>query len=75
MYAVTHTMKTLHGAKPPDVSRLLGAIMDWLEKTKNENVGVEGFTNETTAQAMIEEYALNLFHYAEEEEKNDRYHK
>ncbi|GJQ70310.1 hypothetical protein Trydic_g22748 [Trypoxylus dichotomus] len=75
MYAVQSAMRIIPGPKTPEVSQLLIAIMDWLEKAKSEHKDVEGISNETCAQAIIEEYALKLFNYAEDQDKESRFDK
>ncbi|KRT85507.1 hypothetical protein AMK59_954 [Oryctes borbonicus] len=75
MYAVQSAMKIIPGPKTPEVSQLLIAIMDWLEKTKNGHRDVEGISSETCAQAIIEEYALKLFNFAESEDRESRFDK
>lgn len=75
MYAVQSAMKIIPGPKSPEVSQLLIAIMDWLERTKTEKKDVEGISNEMCAQAIIEEYAIKLFNYAESQDKEARFDK
>lgn len=75
MYAVQHAMKAVPGKKPPDIAALLMAIMDWLESTKAANLQVEGIASETTAHALIEEYALKLFSYADAQDNAENYDK
>lgn len=43
-------------------------IMEWLETTKKENAGNEAITNEIVAQAHLENYALKLFDYANQQD-------
>lgn len=68
-------MKAVPGSKPPEIAKLLMAIMDWLEETKSKNAQVEGVCNETTAHALIEEYALKLFSYADAQDNAEKYDK
>lgn len=75
MYSVQHAMKIIPGAKPPEVGILLVAIMDHLEQYKKEHAGIDGITNETVGQALIEEYVLKLYDYALAEDDNERFHK
>ncbi|KAI4465169.1 vacuolar protein sorting-associated protein vta1 [Holotrichia oblita] len=75
MYAVQSAMKIIPGPKSQEVSQLLIAIMDWLERTKIEKKDVEGISNEMCAQAIIEEYAIKLFNYAETQDKESRFDK
>lgn len=44
-------------------------IMDWLEKFKKTHHENEAITNDIVAQAYLENYALKLFTYADQ---NDR---
>ena len=45
------------------------AIMDWLEAVKKENTTNESITNEVVAQAYLENYALKLFTYADQQDR------
>lgn len=42
--------------------------MEWLETTKKENSSNEAITNEIVAQAYLENYALKLFTYANQQD-------
>lgn len=75
MYACTLSMKMLPGKKPPEVANLLIALMDWLEATKKANQGNEGITNELVAQSLIEEYAMQLFTYADAQDRAEQFNK
>lgn len=75
MYACQYAMKSISGPKPPEVTKLLMAIMDWLEKTKEGHPELEGLTSDTTAQALIEEYAIKLFNYAESQDQAEVFDK
>lgn len=75
MYAVQSAMKIIPGPKTPEVSQLLIAIMDWLERTKAEHKDMEGISNETCGQAIIEEYAIKLFNFAEGQDRESRFDK
>ncbi|RZC34839.1 vacuolar protein sorting-associated protein VTA1 -like, partial [Asbolus verrucosus] len=75
MYACQSTMKLIPGKKPPEVSSLLIALMDWLEETKKTHHDVEGICNETVAQAMIEQYAIQLFTYADGQDRAENFNK
>lgn len=75
MYACQVAMKSVPGKKPPEVTALLIAIMDWLEQTKKENPDNDGITNETCAQALIEEYAIQLFTYADKQDAEENFGK
>lgn len=75
MYACQFSMKQIPGAKPPEVTKLLIALMDWLETTKKENIDVDGISHETVAQAMIEQYALQLFAFADGQDREGEFNK
>ncbi|XP_068905046.1 vacuolar protein sorting-associated protein VTA1 homolog [Tenebrio molitor] len=75
MYACQSAMKLIPGKKPPEVSALLIALMDWLEETKKANHDVEGICNETVAQAMIEQYAIQLFTFADGQDRAENFNK
>lgn len=68
-------MKMLPGKKPPDVSALLIALMDWLEQAKKEHSEVDGITDEVAAAAIIEQYALQLFAFGDRNDQMQRYNK
>lgn len=75
MYAVQYAMRSVPGNRPPEVTQLLIAIMDWLERTKSEKADVEGIASETTGHALIEEYALKLFNFAETQDQAEVFDK
>lgn len=75
MYACQVGMKSIPGKKPPEVTTLLVAIMDWLEQTKKANHENDGITNETAAQALIEQYAIQLFQYADGQDQVENFGK
>ncbi|EFA03831.1 vacuolar protein sorting-associated protein VTA1 homolog [Tribolium castaneum] len=75
MYACQSAMKLIPGKKPPEVSNLLIALMDWLETTKKSHHDLEGITNETVAQAMIENYAMQLFTFADAQDRAENFNK
>ncbi|XP_023158639.1 vacuolar protein sorting-associated protein VTA1 homolog [Ceratitis capitata] len=59
----------------PDETKLLLAIMDWLENTKKTQVENEAITNEVAAQAHLENYALKLFLYADKQDRESNFGK
>ncbi|CAH0556619.1 unnamed protein product [Brassicogethes aeneus] len=63
------------GKKPPQVSELLTALLDWLEQTKRANSENEGITQEPAAAAIIEEYALQLFDHGDQQDRAEIYNK
>lgn len=64
---------TLKKAKE-DMAFLM-ALMDWLEKTKTELKGHETISDEIVAQAHIENVAIKLFLWADNEDRAGRYNK
>ncbi|XP_013105872.1 vacuolar protein sorting-associated protein VTA1 homolog [Stomoxys calcitrans] len=59
----------------PEETRLLLAIMDWLESMKKEHADNEAITNEVAAQAHMENYALKLFLYADKQDRDGNFGK
>lgn len=43
--------------------------MEWLETAKRDNASNESITNEIVAQAYLENYALKLFTYADQQDR------
>jgi len=63
-------------AKSPDARTFLIGLMDSLEQTKKANAATnEAFKDDIVAQAMIEEYVLKLFAYADAEDRAERFNK
>ncbi|KAH8342399.1 hypothetical protein KR059_005349 [Drosophila kikkawai] len=56
-------------------TKLLLAIMDWLEQVKKQHADNEAVTNEVAAQAHIENYALKLFLYADKQDREENFGK
>ncbi|KAM7355154.1 vesicle trafficking 1 isoform 1-T3 [Cochliomyia hominivorax] len=56
-------------------TKLLLAIMDWLEGIKKENSDNEAISNEVAAQAHMENYALKLFLYADKQDREGNFGK
>uniref|UniRef100_A0A1Y1N6R7 Vta1/callose synthase N-terminal domain-containing protein n=1 Tax=Photinus pyralis TaxID=7054 RepID=A0A1Y1N6R7_PHOPY len=75
MYACEVVMRSITGKKPPEVTAFLIAIMSWLEDVKKNHADVEGITNTTVAQALIEEYILQLFNYADGQDRAEKFGK
>lgn len=75
MFACQRSMQLVPGRKPESVSKLLIALMDWMETTKKGNMTNDGITSETTAHAMIEEYALQLFTYGDTQDRASNFNK
>lgn len=59
----------------PDETKLLLAIMDWLEQTKKDHADNEAITNEVAAQAHLENYALKLFLFADKQDREANFGK
>lgn len=49
--------------------------MDWLEEAKKTGKDNDAVTNEVAAQAHLENYALNLFLYADKMDREMNYGK
>jgi len=58
-----------------DVKIFLVSLMDWLEKQKNNLKDNDMITNETAAQAHIENYAVKLFNFADGMDRQANYNK
>lgn len=43
--------------------------MEWLETAKKEHASNESIINEIVAQAYLENYALKLFNYADQQDR------
>lgn len=75
MAACLLAFKIVPGKKPPEVAEMIRALLDWLEQCRKENADNEGITNETAAHALIEEYALRLFEYGDQQDKAEIFNK
>nr|CAI5837202.1 unnamed protein product [Callosobruchus analis] len=75
MAACRLALKLVPGKKSPETADLIRTMLDWLEATKQENGENEGITNETAAQAIIENYALKMFEYGDEQDKAEVFNK
>jgi vacuolar protein sorting-associated protein VTA1 len=62
-------------AKQPDEKAFLLQIMDWLEKFKKANKDNESISNDTVAQAYLENYANKLFIYADQQDRASNFGK
>lgn len=58
-----------------DFILLITALMDWLEKFKKEHHDNEAISNEIVAQAHLENYALKLFTYADQQDRAANFNK
>lgn len=75
MHACQLAMKLTGDKKSNEVTKLLIALVESMEKTKKENMDNEGIINVTAAQALIEQYALQLFEYANAQDKAENFNK
>lgn len=58
-----------------EAKMFLVSLMDWLEKQKNNYKDNDMITNETAAQAHIENYAIKLFNVADGMDRQANYNK
>ncbi|XP_041975974.1 vacuolar protein sorting-associated protein VTA1 homolog [Aricia agestis] len=61
--------------KTPEETKVLMAIMDWLEEAKTTYKDNDAISNEVVAQAHLENYALRLFLYADKQDHEQNYGK
>lgn len=73
--AINLAMQILPDKRPPEVTGLISALLDWLEKTKKEHAQNDGIVNETAAQAIIEEYVLSIFNLADKQDRAEIFNK
>ncbi|KAL7050892.1 hypothetical protein ACKWTF_004259 [Chironomus riparius] len=75
-WARVYSLQTgIKSAKQPDEKAFLLQIMDWLEKFKKANKENESITNDTVAQAYLENYAHKLFTYADQQDRASNFGK
>lgn len=72
-YAVQAGLKV--DDKSPENRPFLISLMDWLEKEKKMRHDTEEISNDVVAQAHIENYALKLFLWADNEDRAGRFNK
>lgn len=65
----------IKSAKQPDEKAFLIKIMDWLESVKKSQKDNESITNDTVAQAHLENYAYKLFSFADSRDRNSDFGK
>ncbi|XP_045765067.1 vacuolar protein sorting-associated protein VTA1 homolog [Maniola jurtina] len=65
----------LTNKKTPEETKVLMAIMDWLEEAKKIYKDNEAISNEVVAQAHLENYALRLFLFADKQDREQNYGK
>jgi len=61
--------------KSPDGRQFLAGLMNGLEESKNKHKDLEAIQNEIVGQAHLENYALKLFLYADNEDRAGRFGK
>lgn len=71
LYALQTGLKL--STKTPKETNFLMKLMDWLETTKKELHDNEAITNDVAAQAHLENWALKLFLYADENDRNSNF--
>lgn len=73
LYAMQTGMKL--DSKSPECRKFLMKLMDQLEMMKKELSDNESITQELVGHAHIENYALKMFLYADNEDRSGRFHK
>ncbi|XP_068630450.1 vacuolar protein sorting-associated protein VTA1 homolog [Battus philenor] len=74
LHALQVGMK-LTNKKTPEETKMLMALMDWLEEEKTTHKDNDAIVNEVAAQAHLENYALKLFLYADKQDREQNYGK
>ncbi|XP_065057940.1 vacuolar protein sorting-associated protein VTA1 homolog [Rhopilema esculentum] len=75
LYCIQKAIAT--DSKSPDCKKFLLTLMDALEKAKKDlaGQGMEAVSNELVGQAHMEANALNLFTWADQEDRNSNFNK
>ncbi|KAL0967442.1 hypothetical protein UPYG_G00252280 [Umbra pygmaea] len=73
LYAMQTGMKL--DSKTPECRKYLVKLMDQLETMKKELADCDSITQEVVGNAHIENYALKMFLYADNEDRSGRFHK
>lgn len=73
LYAMQHGMTI--DKTTPEARKFLVSLMDYLEEAKKKLSDEEAVHNEVAGQAHLENYALNLFLYADTEDRAGRFGK
>eukprot|EP00066_Takifugu_rubripes_P020819 XP_011610085.1 PREDICTED: vacuolar protein sorting-associated protein VTA1 homolog isoform X1 [Takifugu rubripes] len=73
LYAMQAGMKL--DSKSPECRKFLVKLMDQLELMKKEMSDNESITQEVVGNAHIENYAIKMFLYADNEDRSGRFHK
>ncbi|CAB1342887.1 unnamed protein product, partial [Coregonus sp. 'balchen'] len=61
-------------SKTPECRKFLVQLMDQLETMKKELTDNDSITQEVVGNAHIENYALKMFLYADNEDRSGRFH-
>ncbi|XP_060518743.1 vacuolar protein sorting-associated protein VTA1 homolog [Cylas formicarius] len=75
MAACRMALEMTPGKRSPQTTALINEILNWLEQVKVANKDNDGIRSETAAQAIIEDYTLNLFNYADQQDRAEIYNK
>lgn len=67
LYALQQGLKL--DKSTPEAKKLLFFLMDWLEAEKNKEKDNEAIAHDIPAQAHLENYALKLFLYADQQDR------
>ncbi|KAI4465174.1 vacuolar protein sorting-associated protein vta1 [Holotrichia oblita] len=73
MYAVQSAMKIIPGPKSQEVSQLLIAIMDWLERTKIEKKMNREYLNVVAVETYLLNFSTKLFNKASSQDGAPHY--
>ncbi|TRY98123.1 hypothetical protein DNTS_028484 [Danionella cerebrum] len=73
LYAMQTGMKL--DSKTPECRKFLVKLMDQLETMKKDLVDNESISQEIVGNAHVENYALKMFLYADNEDRSGRFHK
>nr|KAF6509040.1 vesicle trafficking 1 [Rousettus aegyptiacus] len=73
LYAMQTGMKI--DSKTPECRKFLSKLMDQLETLKKQLGDNEAITQEIVGSAHLENYALKMFLYADNEDRAGRFHK
>ncbi|XP_065178493.1 vacuolar protein sorting-associated protein VTA1 homolog [Sycon ciliatum] len=75
VYAIQKALSQLGKKRPKEADAFLLSMMDQVEQMKKQLVGDEAVTSEVVAQAHVESKALQLFTYADNEDRGGRFGK
>ncbi|CAD6230203.1 GSCOCG00012156001-RA-CDS [Cotesia congregata] len=74
-FYAAQTALSLSKKKSSEETNFLIKLMTWLENTKKQLHDNECITNDIAAQAYIENYALKIFHYADQNDRASNFSK